>query len=272
MKQSATLLLMALLLAAPLSAGVVYEIETTDHQQSPPKTETIQAAADGGNLKMGIAAGTRGGGEGTLLFHGDRREMVIVDHDDKSFMVIDEAAVQKIAAQLSGVSAQMAEALKNVPEEQRAMVEKMMKDRMPKAAAPAARDTVRKTSERGEKAGYPCVKYEVVRDGRVVREMWVTGWSNIDGGAEVAKSFVAMAEFMEEMLNSMPSFGQSGGLGDAMVAQMKEIDGFPVVTRELAADGSLKSESTVRSAKRQTIAPAEFEPPSGYKRRSMPGG
>ena len=47
----------AVLMAGPLAAGVVFEIEVTDHEQSPPKSESIQAAVEGGNLKMGVASG-----------------------------------------------------------------------------------------------------------------------------------------------------------------------------------------------------------------------
>ena len=52
---------------------------------------------------------------------------------------------------------------------------------------------------------------------------------------------------------------------------MKQIDGFPVVTSGLGADGSVEDESSLRSARRRTLDPADFEPPSGYKRRSMLG-
>ena len=48
--------------------------------------------------------------------------------------------------------------------------------------------------------------------------------------------------------------------------------GFPVVTRELGDDDSLEGESILRSARRQTLDPDAFEPPSGYKRREMFGG
>ena len=34
--------------------GVVYEIEVKDHEQSPPKLESMEAAVEGKNLKMEI--------------------------------------------------------------------------------------------------------------------------------------------------------------------------------------------------------------------------
>ena len=262
-------LIAAALALTPAVAGVVYEIEVKDHEQSPPKTESIEAAVEGRNLKMGIAPGQHGG-EGEMIFRGDRREMVVVDHDDKSYMVMDAAAMREIAGQVSGAMAQMQEALKNVPEAERRKIEEMMKQRMPSQAAPQRPTSeLRKTGERGTKNGYPCVKYDVYRDGRKVRELWVTDWDNVEGGSEVVDTFEDMADFFQELMDALPDFGQGGDTADPAFAHMKEIGGFPVVTREFDDDGSLEDESTLRSARRRTLDPSEFEPPAGYKRRTM---
>ncbi len=269
------LFLLALLLAAPLSAGVVYEIEVKDHEQSPPKTESIQAAVEGRHLKMGIASGGKGA-QGEMIFRGDRREMVVVDHENRTYHKIDSAAIGQIAGQLSEAERMMQEALKNVPEDKRAMIEQMMKQKLPNAQAAPQRvkSELKKTSERADKNGYPCVKYEVLRGGRKIRELWVTDWSNVEGGSDMVGAFEAMADFFSELMDAMPKVGGQGGpeFGDPAFEHMRELGGFPVVTREFDdVDGSLEGESFLRSAKRQTIDPDAFEPPSGYKRQEMFG-
>ncbi len=253
--------------ASVATAGVVFEIETKDHGQSPEETT---AWVEGKNLKMEIPSSTTGG-SGTAIFRGDRREMVVVDHDDKSYMVVDGEMLAGIAGQLGQVMSQMQDALKNVPEGQRAAIEKMMKEKMPPQAKPKRpRDTIAKTGERAKHNGYPCVKYEVSRQGKKVRELWVTDWSNVEGGEEAMEAFKSMAEFFEEMLDAFGDMGNAS-MSSNMFVQLREIDGFPVVTREFDDDGSLESESTLRSSKRRTLDPADFEPPAGYKRRSMGG-
>lgn len=267
MKTIGTFLLLGVLTAAPLLAGVVFEVETTDHDASPPRVETHQMSAEGRHLKMGVDSGGRGS-QSEMIFRGDRREMVIVDHDEKSFFVIDEKTVRELAAQISAAMSQVEEALKNVPESQRAMVAEMMKKRLPQARPVIE---VRKTGERADQAGYPCVKYEVLRDGSVVSELWVTAWDHVKGGEEVVEVFKDMAGFFHDMMDAFTS-GPMGGfvsdLGDSVFEHMSQIDGFPVVTRQFD-DGELESESTLRSAERRTLAPADFEPPAGYKRRDM---
>ncbi len=265
------LLLSALLVHAPLYAGVVYEIEVKDHEQSPPKTESIEAAVEGRHLKMGIASQGRGA-QGEMIFRGDRREMVVVDHENRTYHLMDEAAIGQLAGQLSQASRMMQEALKNVPEDKRAMLEQMMKQNMPQEAMPERpRSELKRTGERGDKNGYPCVKYEVMLEGRRIRELWVTDWSNVEGGSDVVGAFEDMSDFFEELMNAIPDFGGRRGsnFGDYTFEHMRELGGFPVVTKEFADDGSLEGETTLRSARRQTLDPDAFEPPSGYKRQEM---
>ena len=264
---------LALVFSAPASAGVVYEIEVTDHETSPPKTESIEAAVEGRHLKMGIASGGRGE-QGEMIFRGDRGEMVVVDHDNQSYHRIDKDALSRVGGQVAEALSQAKELLDNVPEDQRALIEAAMKEHMPTApTAPSGRTAseLKRTGERATHNGYPCVRYEVWQSGRKVRELWVTDWKNVEGGTDVVAAFEDMADFFREMMDSFPHMGGSGGpeFGDPAFEHMREIGGFPVVTREFDDDGSLEGETTLRSARRQTIDPDAFEPPSGYKRQEM---
>jgi len=257
-----------LFLASRASAGVVLEIETQDHRLN--ESGSVLALVDGKDLKMTI---TSGGDQekNEMIFRGERREMVVVDHDDKSYMVIDEAMIDSIGEQLRGYEAQMREALKDVPPEQRAMVEQMMKGRMPSPAKAPARSKVefRNTGERDTKNGYTSVKYEATTDGRKTLEYWVTDWDNVDGGDDAVEAFQAMAGFLTQMLDSMPSFGVDEDADDNPFEHMNEMDGFPVLTYEYASDGSIASESWLHSSTQKEVDPAEFEPPSAYERREM---
>ena len=274
MKTKKTLgcLLVAVLAAGPLVAGVVYEIEVTDHDASPPRTEDSQIAAEGRNLKMGIAAGEHGE-RGEAIYRGDRREMVIVDHGDRSYVVMDEEAIANLAGQVGGMMAQVEEMLKNVPKEQQDAVREAMKQRMPSQGPVRPQREARRTGEKGERAGYPCVKFEVLVDGAVTQELWVTDWGNVEGSDEMRELFEEIAEFFREMMEAFSeAAGGLGGIGagleDSMFELFDEIDGFPVVTRDFEG-GELDSEATLRSARRRTLDPSEFEPPAGYKRRTM---
>lgn len=264
-KRSGYAVIVTALLAQPVLAGVVFEIETTDHGSSEPYTS--QVMVEGQNLKMNI----HGGRDGAMIFRGDRREMIVVNDQDKSYMVIDQKTMEQIGGQVNQAMQQMQEALKNVPEKQRAMMEKMMKQRMGTLGDTAKRPSteVHRTGERGTKAGYPCVKYQVLRAGKTVRELWVTDWDNLEGSQEAIDAFKEMAAFFKQMMDSIDVGRAPFGEFDNPFEQMDQFGGFPVVSRELDGRGQVTGESTLRSAKRQTLDPAAFEPPSGYKRQSM---
>lgn len=265
-------LTLSALFSTQLLAGLVYEIEVTDHEQSPPATSTSEISIEEPRLKMLVAPSESNEAGGDMIWRGDLREMVVIDHDERSYMVMDEETIKSMASQVGQASVQIAEALKNVPEDQRAMIEKMMKDRMPQQAPILPVTEIRKTSESAEKAGYPCVKYSVFVDGREARRLWVTEWDNLEGGEQVAEVFLEMSGFFSEMMESVKQAGSlmgGGNAGSSAFEQLSELGGFPVVSEELADDGSLESRSELRSTREQTFDPAAFEPPSGYKRRSM---
>jgi hypothetical protein len=265
---------LALAWSGPLSAAVVLEVESRDHRVSPPQTQSSQVISDGRQLAMGIMRG-RTNSDGGMIYRGGRREMLLVNHRDQSYMVFDRETIEQLTGQLNQAMGQMQETLKNVPPDQRALMEQTMKDRMPaQQAAQRSPDVVRRTNDRNTVFGYAAVRYEVWRGGRTVRELWVTDWRNIEGGQEVAALFVEMGGFLEEMTSSIPGSGASpaGGLQNSIFTVMNEIDGFPVGVRDYREDGTIESESALRSARLQRLDPSAFEPPAGYRRQEMLGG
>lgn len=270
-------------------AGVVYELETKSYGPSGESTMSSEVLVEGSNLKMAIAgskAGSMNEVNGDMIFHGQRREVVGVDHGEKAFFIMNAEMIEGMAARMGQMRNQFAmnpEMLKRLPPEAREALKNAQAKGMniPGMPSPAgADDSMRpkpefnKTSDQATMHGYPCVKYEMLVGGEKKKELWVTDWDNVAGGDEVATVFEDMAAFFQEM---MDAFGNSMGGGpggplmggeDNMFAALKSIGGFPVVTREFE-NGELESESFLRSANERDLDPADFEPPAGYKLRTM---
>jgi hypothetical protein len=247
-------------------------MEVTAHEMSPVVTETNQMLVEGRKLKMSFASHGQGEG-GFLIYDGEKREVMIVDHGNKNYTVVDQEAIQRLAGQVSQMMSQLEQALKNVPEAQRPAIEKMMKQRMPKQAPELPPSEVRDTGERASQAGYPCVKYDVLQGGEKLLELWVTDWDNVEGSEQVKELFTELAEFMRQLMEAFTSsagsaaaFGQ--GLRDSVFNVVDQLDGFPVVTRQFKG-GALGMESTLRKASRKALDAAAFEPPPGYQRRQI---
>jgi hypothetical protein len=50
---------------------------------------------------------------------------------------------------------------------------------------------------------------------------------------------------------------------------MRELGGYPVLTREFDGSGRAESESRLKSARSSDIDPALFDPPQGYRRKDL---
>ena len=270
--------------------GVVFEIEVKDHEQSPPKTEEMEVVVEGRNLAIPVSSSDGQRGKGKMIFRGDRGdngEVVVVDDDRKEYHVMDDQTVQAMSGMVANTKTDtnkmMEEAIKNMPKEQQEAIRKAQAQLLsageasmgggmgPEPIKPRSKPEVRRTGERGEKQGYPCVKYEVFQDGRKIREIWTTSWDNIDGGDEAEDAFRGMGAFFEALWKALPPMpgGEDPFGGQNPYDEMNFENGFPVVTTGYGEDGGLEEESWLRRTRRQRIDPSAFEPPSGYKRMSM---
>lgn len=280
--QAAVLIVGAILLASPVVAGVVFEVETTYHSGSARGPESSQMSVEGKNMKMEIlpgASGASGDRKEEAIFRGDRRQMVVVDHRDKAYMVIDGESVQQLGGQVQG---QMQQAMKELEKrlegldpKQREAMEKILKQGFGQAGAGAmpkrSPSEFRNTGERATRQGYPCVRWDVTRDGEKVRELWVTDWDNVRGGRQVVDAFQEMADFVGELMDSFSQMAGGGnffGAGKNPIEDFTGAGGFPVVTRSFEG-GELESETVLESATERDLDPDAFEPPKGYRLRTM---
>jgi hypothetical protein len=264
--------LLSVALATPLLGQVVLEIESRDHRVSPPKSETTFVVTDGRQIALGLTSGSANP-EGGMIYRAGRREMVVLNHRDRSYMVLDKAAIQSLAGQMNQAMGQIEESLRNVPPEQQAFMRQMMAGQKPSQGPPRSPAQVRRTADRATVFGYPATRYEILRDGRKEREMYVTDWQNLDGGRDVAAAFVDLGGFAQELAAALPggNSGPAATMDDNIFTAMNEIDGFPVGVREYRSDGTIEREWALRSAKRQRVDPATFSPPAGYRRQAMVG-
>ncbi len=278
MKKCSLVLLLALFVyAAPAptpapvrNPGVVFQVETTYPSSGRILKSTMSVEKP--NMKMEILPGAGGTGKSELIFHGDKGEngeVVIVNHGSKEVYVMNDETREAMAGQLGAVAGAVAEALKNLPKEQREAIEKMQKRGGAGMGGGAVRPEteVRNTGERGNQKGYPCVKYEMLRDGRVVREIWTTDWDNIDGGDEAKEVLKALDAFFKAFWKEMPGGGDRFG-GQNPYKMMNFDKGFPVVTRSFE-EGELESETVLESVTERDLDPDAFEPPKGYRLQTM---
>jgi hypothetical protein len=269
------LILSLLVLAAvPAAGGVVFELETQDHGYSPPRLASTSVAVAGSSLAMDVDQGPDSAG-GHVIYRGDRQELIVIDPAEQSYFVMDAQTVNALAAQIERMKSQVGAALENVPASQRAYVERMMnQQQLPPSQLPSARVEIRHVGDGIAVNGYPCTRYEVHRDGRKVSDIWVTNWSNVEGGRELTPAFQGMAQFFRQLVDSLAQQagdGQQGMGDDNMFTTVNELEGFPVACYNYHPDGTIKDAVILRNSYRGELRPADFEPPAGYRRQYLFG-
>lgn len=258
-------------LSGHVLAGSVLELETAEYYEDPPVVSTVRISADDGSMRMEVSS-LDDQATGGLIYRGDRREMVGIDHTKREYYVLDEASMQQMATQMESAMQDMQKALEDMPPEQRAMAEQMMKQHMPQsmqqpAEAPA---TVHATGEEDSINGFNCDHYEVRRHDRKVRELCVTPWDDLPEGQALAGAMREMADFFDRMAKAFSEGGMNLlGEQQEIFAHMKELDGYPVLTREFDDTGEVASESVLASASAEDVAPALFNPPPDYRKMQL---
>ena len=258
--------------ACATQAGAIYEIETQDYSQSPERVGTTYVAVEGLLLRVDIEAGPQESA-GQVIFRGDRKEMVIIDHDRKSYFVMNTATIQAMANHLGQAMGQVNSALENLDPQKRAMLEGLMKgNQQPTRQAPIQYGPqIRRAGDDVQINGYPCVRYEASRDGYKTQDLWLTDWKNIEGTGEFYQALTAMNAFVNDMTTAF-----TNKLGSPMDAFQQNIfmaigdlQGFPVASLDYNANGQTEEATVLRTAVRRNLNPADFEAPAGYQQQQM---
>lgn len=213
----------------------------------------------------------------TMIFLGETDEMYMIDHDEKTYMVFDRERIEALTQQMSQAMQQMQEALAQVPPEQRAMMERMMKDKMPGGDyEPPSPPVVTDLGESGNVNGIECQWKQVTRDDRLEQKACVCDQSAIAGGEEavaIAHEMRDFAEALTQMATSVASSPMLGGgtLGGFATTMVADLEGFSLISEDYDGEEKLISRSTFESADNVSIPDEEFTPPSGYERQTLEG-
>ena len=253
-------LMVMFILPVAAQAGVALDMVGRDMDGN--ETERSQIYAQGGFLRLDSDGGPYAS-DVSLIFDGTG--FLVMDHDKKTYIIMDEAMMTEISNKMSEAMAQMQAELANLPPEQRAMAEQMMKSQMgammgEQEAAPAPR--VEKTGS-GSVGGWDCTEYDVLEGDIKTQEICSAPLDSVDGAAEMMQTYQGMARFVKKLSESLPGpLGSSFNDHPGMVAEM--IGGFPVRSVEFEMGKPVK-EVTMESITEKALDASLFEAPEGYR-------
>jgi hypothetical protein len=244
-----TLVAAAALAASSLFAGV--RIQSEDTNLATKKVSTDVILLDANRLRVDSDDGK----SVMFLTDGGRNRMVMLDKAKNQYQEIDEETMKQMGQQMSAAMAQMQAAMKNMPPDQRAMMEKMMKGKMPQAAA-AAPKTVYTAKGSGSVNGFSCTKYEGDLSGVKESEVCAALPAQIKLTPADLQIFEKMKQFSSSLLsalaNSPVHISVPSGYGFE-----EGYEGFPIQKIDFE-NGQATKRSELKSITRTNFTDADF--------------
>ena len=251
-----------------LYAGEVVEVTSKDLTSANGAEETLKFLFSEGFMKMSADP------ENDVIFNSADQNMMIISHPEKSYMIFDKNTASNIKSEIDKA---MEEALAQVPPEQRAMVERMMKQQMqgmgggaPQMQMEMPKAEIRETGRSDTVNGIACNYYENYMGSEKEMELCVADWSDIDASENMRNSFMAMGEMMEGFLQQLSEMAPMMQSNDNPFAYLKEMNGYPILSREFS-NGVAVEETVLKSITEQDIDASEFNAPAGYNKQDMMG-
>jgi len=210
-------------------------------------TSGVQAEGDVGRTYLmpkmfkHVSAGTM------ILFRLDRDKMYSVDLQNKTYW---EMTLSEMEAMMTQASAMIEEAFKDLPPEQRKMVERQMAGMM---GGGGSQVVVSATGEKRTIGGYACSKWVASQDGKPLVVAWVT---------RDLRAFEPLAEDWRTAYKRMNAGNQR--LAGGLVNAFQQLEGFPMEMEVLGV------RALVTKVEPRAIPVSEFEVPAGLKQVASP--
>lgn len=250
-------------------ADVIFEMD--QNQVDPEATHKTKGMVKGNSFKMDFYENGKQL-DGAMIYSGDKKEMIMVNHQDKSYVVLDQATMKELSGVMAEAMSQFEEAMKDATPEERAMMEKVMKGRLPGAGENDTVEPIIKKTGTTKVNSYSCTLYDVYRGDVKTSQHCVASWDSIEGGAEMKTVMLEMAQFMDQMSKSFKDnkgmFGQQMKFENNVFKQIEKMNGFPVQSLDYG-NGAVVSESQLVSSQKTTLNAADLDVPPGYKKQEM---
>ncbi len=165
---------------------------------------------------------------------------------------------------------QMEAQLADMPPEQRAMVEEMMRGQMQAMMGGNPEDRIPPRVEKtgaGQWESKPCTQYAVYEGAEKTQEICAAPLADIQGVGEAMEAFTNMAGFMNQLSDSMPE-PMASAMAENPMELIDQIDGFPVRRVDLM-NGQVLSETTLEGVVEQALDESVFAVPEGFTEQDL---
>ena len=249
-----------LILPLVLPAWALADTTLTYSNENLPGGETlIQVKA--GDVLMGDE-------RAKMLYKGNANELVVIDHETKTYMVMDEETARKLEQQIGQVQEQMnammqqmQQQMQNMSEAERAQLQQMLGNNMPMGAASKPVETTVQQQGTDTVAGVTCTKLMVLVNDKPSGDVCVATAGVLGIDTNDYNSMVSATDAVRSFVERVSGRHDN----DAVTMNLRAMKGVPVRMRDLV-DGDI---SVLASRSTADLDAQLFTVPAGYQKKDM---
>jgi hypothetical protein len=248
--------------SAALQAGIRVDVESRGSGVDTDNGRfSSQLLVDQNRMRMDLDS------ERSLIFLGADPGMILINHAERWYTVLDKEAADAIAASIEPVAREVRQQLDNLPKAQRDWVVEMMGGTLDLAEKPSA-EVMRlvETGQMGKAAnGQECRWLRVFRQDELMQENCVGPSSGMVGGKELEGVLVSVGMFYKDVIGGLNSSGILP-IPDSPLPEMVPPGALSLISR-LYVDGEILTDTRILGSQELEIGEQAFEVPEGYARR-----
>jgi len=197
-----------------------------------------------------------------IIFRNDKNLFWMVDMDKEEYRELTKEDLKKMKAKIDESMKMMQEQMKNLPPEQRKMMEKMMPANM--STQKPEKPVFTKKASGVKIKQWNCSHFEGMVDGVKKQEVWTVDWSQIGIDAKEMKALSGMGEFFESI---SPEMADLFSFGDKDAEKKGGFSGMPVKTIDYD-EGKKTSVFELNKIENKSFESTVFNIPAGFEKVS----
>ena len=253
-----SLIALALLASTGAQAGTLVEIESRGELSTEGGRYRGEMLVDGNRLRMNINP------ERSLIFEGATSSLILINHVDSWYTVLDQKAAESIAATIDPLAREVREQLSSLPEDQKKWIAGMLGGVVDLSDKPTGNSIrVVESGKTGTGAtGKQCMWLQVYRAEKLAQENCVGPTADMPGGEELGAVFNDASRFYHDVIGQINSSGLLP-IPENLFPEMVPSGGLPMISRRYK-DGKLASETRILDSRPRKTSEQDFLPPEGY--------
>ncbi|MBU1882482.1 MAG: DUF4412 domain-containing protein [bacterium] len=202
-----------------------------------------------------------------MIYRQDEDVFWMLDGEERKYMAMTREDLKEMRTMMDEAMKQMEEQLKNLPPEQRAMMESMMGDQMSQAAKEPEM-TYKLVGKKVKVDSWTCDHYIGYEDGDKVIELWTVDPKDVKLDAKEFSALESLADFFKELAPDEGNFFEIGSTKMSKGETGPDFYGIPVKSVYYDTDGE-SATTILRKAERQDLDNSLFEIPEGFEKESL---